>query len=295
MIQKILVPLDGSSSSEMALPFAEAIAEKSDAGIILTTATRPDSPDLEPPYRSYLEQVGEKLRVHLESHGNGTPSKLDIHVLKGSPADEILRYADEVDADIIVMAGRGSTGDGPWLLGSIATRVTVASTKPVLVVKNPVAKTTLEPGKIFQKILVPLDGSMPGESALPFTEELAKIMGSELILFHAVQPTASWMGAGIGGTYADIEVPENLKTSSLNYLQGMQKRLLSKGLKVKVVLQDGPAAELIINYAKAEAVDVIAVSTHGRTGFSRWVFGSVTEKILRYGDPAVLVIRASKI
>ena len=290
----MLVPLDGSGSSEMVLPFAEEIARKSAASIVLITATGLESQDLEPLYRSYLEQVREKLQAHLRSYGTGPAAKLEIHVLKGDPASEILRYADEVGADIIVMAGRGSTGRGPWLLGTIATRVSVASTRPVLVVKNHIEKVALDQDKIFQKILVPLDGSTAGEAALPFTEELAKTMGSELILFHAVQPAASWMGAGVGGTYAAIEVPEDVKRVASGYLENLSKRLRAKGLNVKVVLQDGPAAELIINYAKAEGVDVIAISTHGRTGISRWVFGSVTEKILRYGNPAVLVVHASK-
>ena len=294
MINKILVPLDGSASSEIVLPLAEAVAGKSSAGIILTTATGQDSQDLEPLYRSYLEKVKEKLRAHLRSH-EGMAYKLDIHVLKGAPADEILRYSDEISADMIVMASRGSTTHGPWLLGSIATRVTVASTKPVLVVKNPVDKTSLDQGKLFQKILVPLDGSAAGEAALPFTEQLALVMGSELILFHAMQPAATWMGAGIGGTYAAIEIPENVKRVASGYLENLSKRLRAKGLNVKVVLQDGPAAELIVNYAKTEGVDVIAISTHGRTGISRWVFGSVTEKVLRYGDFAVLVVRASQL
>jgi nucleotide-binding universal stress UspA family protein len=172
--------------------------------------------------------------------------------------------------------------------------VTVASTKPVLVVKSDDVKPGTDKRKLFQRILVPLDGSPAGESALVFTEELAAIMGSELILFHAVQPAASWMDAGIGGTYAAIEVPESVKSAAKRYMEDVQKRLLGKGLKTKIVLRDGPAAELIIEYAKNEGVDAISISTHGRTGINRWVFGSVTEKILRYGPSSVLVIRAAK-
>lgn len=295
MIQKILVPLDGSDSSEIALPLAEAIVEKSSASIFLITIAGLESQNLEPLYQSYLEQVKEKLQARLRSYRASPATKVEIHVLKGNPAEEILGYADEINADIIVMAGRGSTGHGPWLLGSIATRVTVASTKPVLVVKNRTENSALEHDKLFKKILVPLDGSTAGEAAMPFTGELASATGSELILFHAVQPAASWIDAGIGGTYASIEVPEDVKAITLNYLEGLRKRLLKKGLNVKVVVQDGSPAELIINYAKTEAVNVISISTHGRTGISRWVFGSVTEKILRYGSTSVLVVPANKI
>jgi nucleotide-binding universal stress UspA family protein len=295
MLQKILVPLDGSSAAEIVLPFAEEIATKSAAGITLVTATGTEPQDLEPLYRSYLDRTRDKVQDQLSGYPAGSAVKLDTRVLKGSPADEILHYAEEAKTDLIVMASRGSTSHGPWLLGSIARRVTVASTEPVLVVKNPATQTAVEQKKIFKRIMVPLDGSPAGEAALPFTEELASKLGSELILFHDIQPVASWVGYGMGASYAAIEEPENVRRVALAYLESVRVRLAKKGLPVKVVLQDGAPAELIIEYAKAEAVDVIAISTHGRSGISRWVFGSVTEKVLQYGKPAVLVVRTSKV
>ena len=295
MLQKILVPLDGSSGAEIALPFAEEIATKSAAGLTLVTATGTEPQDLEPLYRSYLERTREKVQTQLTGYPAGSYVKLDTRVLKGSPADEILHYAEEAKTDLIVMASRGSTSHGPWLLGSIAHRVTVASTKPVLIVKKPATPEAIEQRKIFKNIMVPLDGSAAGEAALPFAEELALSLGSELILFHAIQPATSWVGYGMGASYAAIEEPENVRAVASSYLESVRVRLVKKGLPVKAVLQDGAPVELIMAYAKAEAVDVIAISTHGRSGISRWVFGSVTEKVLQYADSAILVVRTSKV
>ena len=293
MLQKILVPLDGSVSAEIALPFAEEVAAKSNASIALVTATGSGSEDLYPLFRSYLERISEKMRASLASYGTAA-AVTDRSVVSGSPADAILRYADEINADLVVMAGRGSTGPGPWMLGSIATRVTIASQIPVLVVKTTAEKTAIEQKKIFKRILVPLDGSAAGEAALPVTQELARIMASELILFHVVQPAATWVGYGMGASYVAIQEPENVKAAALAYLESVRKRVSSKGLSVNTVLEDGAPAERILEYSRNEAVDVIAISTHGRSGVSRWVFGSVTQKVLQFAQPAVLVVHAGK-
>jgi nucleotide-binding universal stress UspA family protein len=292
MIKKILVPLDGSSSAETALPFAAEIAAKSSAEIVLMTATGSASKDLETLFRPYLEKTRDRVWNIVAGYGTGAPARPNIAVSSGPPADAILQYAAEIKADLVVMAARGSTGPGPWSLGSIATRVTVASPIPVMVVKDPPEKTAVEQKKIFRKILVPLDCSPAGEAAVPFVQTMAKSLGCELILFHAVQPAATWLGYGAGGDYMAIQEPEDVRAAAAVYLEGLQKRLALKGLAVKTVLEEGVSAERIINYSRTEPIDAIAISTHGRSGISRWVFGSVTQKVLQAAKPPVLVVRA---
>lgn len=294
MIKKILVPLDGSSSAEIALPFAEEIAARTAADIFLMTATGSVSIEVEPLFRPYLEKTRENVRAAVSGYGARGATGPYIAVLSGPPADAILKHAEGVKADLVVMAGRGSTGPGPWSLGSVATRVSVASPIPVLVVKNPAEETSIKQKKIFKKILVPLDCSAAGEAALPFTEALAEALGCELVLLHAVQPAATWMGYGAGGDYLAIQEPEDVRAAATVYLKALQKRLTAKGLAAKIELEDGVPAERIIHYAGAEGIDAIAISTHGRSGISRWVFGSVTQKVLQFAKPAVLVVRAGK-
>ena len=293
MIQKILVPLDGSSAAEIVLPCAEEIATKSASSIILIMATGLNRQDLEPLYSSYLEQIRKKLQARLVSHRASQATKLVCRVLKGAPADEILSYADEVNADLIVMASRGSTRHGPWLLGSIATRITMACPKPVLVIKKPANKVAVEQGQIFKKILVPLDGSICGEAALPVAEALARTMSSELILINAVEPIETWVD--YGAVYAGMPAPEDERAIPIAYLESLRDRLIGKGLTVKVVVQDGAPADVIVNYARTEDIDTIAISTHGESGITRWFFGSVTEKVLHHGESAVLVVHANKV
>ena len=295
MIQKILVPLDGSSAAEMALPWTEEIAVKPEASITLIMATGHERQDLEPLYRSYLERISGMVQARLASRGAHPPTGLNIRVMKGAPADEILHCSEEERADLIVMSSRGSTQHHAWLIGSIATRVTMHSSKPVLVIKNPAQQVAVEPTKVFKRILVPLDGSVAGEAALPFTEALAQTLGSEIILINAVEPIETWVDNGAGGVYEGMRKPEDDKTIPLAYLGNIQGRLREKGLKVEVVVQDGSPAELIVNYATSEGIDAIAMSTHGRSGVGRWFFGNVTEKVLQYGKPAVFVVHAGEV
>lgn len=294
MLKKLIVPLDGSAAAEIVLPYAEEIAAKSGSGMTLVMAIGPEPKDPQVS-DAYLERVKVKMEAVLRDYGVDTAGRISAQQLKESPAEAINRYADETGADLIVMASRGSTSKGPWLLGSVASKVSMASSKPVLVVKKAAQNTAIEQRKIFKKIMVTLDGSPCGEEALPQAQELARLTGAELIIFHAVEPISSWVGYGIGAYYIDNAEPENVGAEASAYLKGIQNRLSETGLVIKTVLEEGSPADIIINYAKAEGVDAIVISTHGRSGVSRWVFGSVTEKVLQHGEPAVLVVHACKI
>jgi nucleotide-binding universal stress UspA family protein len=294
MYETIMVPLDGSSAAEIVLPYVEEIGAKLGSRIILVTVSESGSADLDHLYRSYLERVREQVQTQLKDYGAEEVSKLYSKVLLGAPADEILRYADEADASLIVMASRGSSGRGPWLLGSIAAKVLRASGRPVLLIRAPADTTALQGKRVFMRILVPLDGSMVGEAAIPFAVALAQALHAELVLYHVVEPATTWAGYGVEGGYNILQDSESRRVSALAYLEGVRKRLTESGLITTIEAEAGPPADLIIDHAKSKAIDLIAMSTHGRSGIGRWVFGSVTDKVMHAGDTAVLVVRAVK-
>ncbi|MQY72585.1 MAG: hypothetical protein GH142_02785, partial [Dehalococcoidia bacterium] len=152
-----------------------------------------------------------------------------------------------------------------------------------------------------EKILIPLDGSEVGEAALHYVEgmfsRLAPGEKVEVILFHAV--TAQRHDVQISrGAVGAITVPyneselEQMKVDAMKYLEEVGENLRNKGAAVssKVSIGQNPAEEVI----KAEEefnVDLVAMSTHGRTGVSRWALGSVTDKVLRGGKVPVLMVR----
>jgi nucleotide-binding universal stress UspA family protein len=294
MFDTLLVPLDGSSSAESVFPFAEEMAVNFGSVLSFVAVTGPGSHDLESACHSYLGRVREQIQTQLRIYATDKVTKIYTHVLPGNPADEILRYAEALDASAIIMSSRGSSNRGPWLLGSIANKVARAAKRPIFIIRAAADRTAVEQKKLFGKILLPLDGSIAGEAAIPFVEALAHSLGSELVLFYVVEPPAAWTGYGVGGAYAIPQESETTKAYALSYLEGMRQVLKEKGLTVSVVLEYGQPAELIIEYSKTKSIDAIAISTHGRSGIDRWVFGSVTEKVLQYGDTTVLVVRSAK-
>jgi nucleotide-binding universal stress UspA family protein len=292
MYEKILVPLDGSKAAEMVIPYAEEIVAKLGSQMILVSVCESIPDDTEQLHRTYLERVTEQIQQQLKDWKPQKETQVHSKVLMGKPADEILRYADESDIGLIAMTSHGSSVHDPWVLGNIAAKVLRATGRPLLLVRTATSEAALEEKRLVKRILVPLDGSELGAGAIPYTETLGQALGAELVLFQAFEPITSW--AGYGGGYVPYQVPEALEKSAIAYLDNIGKPLKEKRLKVSSAVALGSPAQRIIDYAETNAIDLIAMSTHGRTGINRWVFGSVTDKVLHAGDVAVLVVRATK-
>lgn len=153
---------------------------------------------------------------------------------------------------------------------------------------------------MYERILVPLDGSKVGEAALPCVEELlAKLapkLKVEVILFQVVSSLTHYVIAGEASVqipYSEKEV-EYIKRKSRQYLEKIGENLKSKGATVKTKVATGNATQEIIKAADEVKADMVAMSTHGRSGLSRLTFGSITAKVLRGGNVPVLVVRAPK-
>lgn len=151
-----------------------------------------------------------------------------------------------------------------------------------------------------ERILVPLDGSKVGEAALPYVDELiSKLspeMKVEIIVFQVVSSMTYYVDAGEVGTqipYTEKEM-DQIKKRALDYLAKASEGLTSRGVSVQFRVAVGNAAEEIIKAADELDVDLVAMSTHGRSGLSRWAFGSITDRVLRGGNKPILVARASK-
>ncbi len=151
-----------------------------------------------------------------------------------------------------------------------------------------------------EKILIPLDSSKIGEAALPYVMELVSKLSPrikvEITLLQVVSLLTHYIVAGEAATpvfYTEKEM-EQIQQQARDYLNKVAEGLRSKKVSVKVRVGVGNAAEEIIKAADEINVDLIAMSTHGRHGISRWAFGSVTDKVLRGGHKPVLLVRAPK-
>jgi len=152
-----------------------------------------------------------------------------------------------------------------------------------------------------ERILIPLDGSVLGEAALRHVEKMvAKLAPGqkiEVLLFHAISKLTHTVnlvgGAIVNIPYSDDEL-EKLRETAAGYLEKAGRTLSEGGasVKTKVTIGSDPSEEIIKAEESFDA-DLVAMSTHGRAGLSRWAFGSVTDKVLRGGKAPVLMVRAS--
>lgn len=146
----------------------------------------------------------------------------------------------------------------------------------------------------YKKILVPLDGSEVAAQAFPHAQELATTLHAEVILFGVlpeiedrVALSADLRFQRVGDKERDVLVEE-----AAGKLQGLADDLKLHHIAASVIMDTGDAASKIIDYAAKHAVDLIVMSTHGRTGLARWAYGSVANKVLGVAPCPVLLVRS---
>jgi nucleotide-binding universal stress UspA family protein len=151
----------------------------------------------------------------------------------------------------------------------------------------------------YHKILVPLDGSELAAQAIPHAEEIARGLGAKLILTQIIETIAGFMvaplatggGPSVGVMVKDDEGQSQALDAAREYLERVADSLRHRKIEVEVDLDTGDPATRIVDYADANAIDLIVMSTHGRTGVGRWTHGSVTNKVLQAAPCAVMVVR----
>lgn len=296
MYHRILVPLDTSELAEVALPYAEQMAGRLGSEIILMAVSHSAGEEEQRVFRSYIQETvavtKERANRYLEKP-TGQDVKVESAILVGNPAEEIVDYAERENIDVIVMATHGRSGIGRWALGSVADKVLRATERPVVLIRAKGARSDMLKKGVFKRALVPLDGSKESEAVIPYIEELASMLGAEVTL---LQVMAIVYHVYISGD-APAQVPyteeemKPLKASAESYLEKVGSGLRGKGVTTKCQVRVGAAGHEIIKLADEIGADIVAMSTHGRSGVGRLVFGSVAEKVVRTGNTPVLLVR----
>lgn len=148
---------------------------------------------------------------------------------------------------------------------------------------------------MFHKILVPLDGSVLSEGAIPPALEVARRFEATVVLFRTSVLPEHLMVSPVPvspATYAEIE--ESILETTREYLEATKARFADSGVPLETAQASGEAAREILELAQSQGFDLIVMSTHGRSGFQRWLFGSVAEKVMRHAPCPVLAIRPQK-
>jgi len=306
MFKRLLVPLDVSELAEMALPYTEELAAKLGSEVVLihvrTLADGPDKPD----HRAYISRMVATTEQHIKKSPSLPPGE-NVKVssaIVGSPgllthpAEEILDYAEKENISLIIMATHGRTGIRRWALGDTANKVARASKCPVLLIR---ANTDVPKSVHLDKILVPLDGSKQGEVVLPHIENIAPKLKARIYLLKVVEPlyhmqlvydeVAYYGGTGMIKIPYTEEEMKPLKAAAEEYIESVSRKLTAEGIKTSYKVKVGSAGEEIIKAEEEMRVDMVAMSTHGHSGFGRWGHGSIADKVLHHGNTPLLLVR----
>jgi nucleotide-binding universal stress UspA family protein len=295
MFERILVPLDGSPRAEAILTQLDRILSREDSEIVLFrayTVIHEAWPGVSPPSAAEEREAAEKYLHGIALNLSRQGVKVHTRVAEGMPAPSILEHADSEGATMIAMSTHGRSGVPRWVMGSVAEKVARASRVPVLLARSfrQGGTATAAGAAALRKILVPTDGSPTAMSVVGPAEKLAQLYGSKVVLLHVQEPQVPAVGfAGMEGAVLQAPLPPPDPEVAL---KPMAQRFEHAGLSVTSISRVGDPAAQILEQATAWGADLIALATHGRSGVSRWVLGSVAERVLRHADVPLLVVRA---
>lgn len=215
-------------------------------------------------------------------------------VAQGNAAVEILSFAEKNRTDLILISTHGRSGTGDWTLGSIANKVLQRAHVPILLVRSHELEARTA-NKAPWRILVLLDGSDCAERVIPHVEGLAKETDNEVFLLRITEPLTTphfvVHSGGFDWEKYEKDVLARLETEAKHYLGKREHSLQRKGVKATSVSLVGRPARTILQYAEDDAIDLIALSSHGLSGVTKWVFGSVDSKIIQHSSQSILLVR----
>ena len=305
MYSKILVPLDGSPNSERIVPYARSVAKTFASPVELIHVIHPDTIDAfiyveggrgkDVVHSDLIKTAGEYLNRVARTFPDS--SSVQCTVEMGTAAESIIDRAQGNSTVLVAMSTRGYSGVKRWLLGSVAIKVLQGVKNPLLLVRTDEdARNDRE--KLWSRILVPLDGSGLAEKVLPHVAAMSKALNLHVELIQAYAPPLSAIVPpdyqGAPQDFPGSAAGRSLREAAERYLQEKLAQLLEAGVKeVSCTVIEGEAAQKIIETAQNTRGSLVAMCTHGRSGISRWVLGSVTERVLSHSGDPVLVIPAA--
>jgi nucleotide-binding universal stress UspA family protein len=299
----IVVPLDGSDQAEQVIPYAEALRDPGGT-LLFFQVFYPSGParglfgDVELTMEDIVAQEREAANIRLTEIGERWDSVLarkpEVESYAGDAVEAIGAIVRERNATLLAISSSGRGALSRWAFGSVADTLMRSAPVPVLIIHpNPELDKAVKAVDL-ERILVPLDGSETAEAALPVAARLAKSAKLPVVLVQVINPSLefSMVGQGLAPITADLysEVESDFITQANEELDKAANILgeIPDGI-TKTVLQGG-TVEAIQSYAKPG--DLIVMTSHGRTGFRRFLLGSVAQKMINERVAPVVLVPA---
>jgi nucleotide-binding universal stress UspA family protein len=272
-IEHIVVPIDEWSFAESVVNFAQRIAEEFSARVSLLHVI-PDIMTMNDAFRERVVSEQDQYRRLIKDKAG-----LDVQIRTGEPASEIVKFAMLEKASLVAMSTHGRDGVGRLSSGSVTEEVLRLSPVPLLMSNEPERARSGHSLAQLRRILMPVHTRAAAEPIMPILIDLASRFGAEVVLYHDER--------GVNDVGESLEPPKAALA-----LDECSEQLTSQGVKVARVRASGVAvATDILNQIKALDVDLVVMTTHGRSGLMRGFFGSVTEAVLRHSHCPVLAAR----
>lgn len=302
---RILVAVDGSRYSEVALGVVKALKTGKKAEAILLTVipeqvflggrTLGDLLGRSAAFKAQVRKGEEERALELlarlsKSFGSRGP-RVETIVRRGGPADEIIKACRNIRPDLVLVGLKG-TGDVPeFLVGSVAFRVVRYAPCSVLIAKRE--------SRAINRVLVPFDGSRYSDEVVQFLLRMPLPRHTEVVLMTAVQAfAAAFVRAYTSDLERDqqiiAELQEAEEEAAQRLMSQVESRFRSDGYKVSAVVARGDPSQEILREAARRDVDLIALGAKGLTGVRGFLLGSVAQRVARYARSSVLIVRPAK-
>ena len=284
-IKNVVVLLDGSTYAAEALPVAKMLCRTMDATLHLLSSVKDYTPELKEQY----EEEAHGRNVYLEKLSNTLHSegyKTSYKVKPGFLADVTAEYVEEHDIDLVVLSTHGKSGEKNWQRGGVTRKIVQKIWKPILMVQAVTNETHTLPS--LKHILVALDGSIFSERTLPYARALAKTFRSDIYLLSvpAVPNAAEYR--------APAEYLESLRkkkdANMRKFLHAVARSLRREGLRVLTIVTGSIPSKTIVDVSKAKNIDLIMLTSRGRSGLKLLFMGSVTDQVVEGADCMVFIM-----
>jgi nucleotide-binding universal stress UspA family protein len=299
---KILLAVDGSRYSEVAITLLKAlkIGGKAEAAILtvipehvfLGGHTLVDFLGRSTALKTQLRKVEEERSLELLAKLSKTLAtrglKVESMIRRGSPADEIIKACQSIEADLALVGLKGTSDAPEFLLGGVAHKVIKYAPCSVLVAK----KET----EAINRVLVPLDGSKHSNEVVRFLLQMPLPRHTEVLFITVLQ---SFAAAFVKAYTLDLERDRQIIFELQKTEEKAAQRLMAEtesqfrkgGYKVSAIVARGDASQEILREAVERNVDLIAMGAKGLTGVSGFLLGSVAQRVTRYAKTSILIVR----
>lgn len=295
MYKRIMVPVDGSTFSEFAIPVALGVAEASGATVELVNVQAPLPAMAEDRWAAAVEEWGrpylEALQAKIEADSG---VRVGITCLVGTVTRELELHAEKNEIDLVVMSTHGRGPISRFWIGSVADAFVRQSKIPILLVRpEKDAEPDYTHAPQFRRILLPLDGSHESEEAIDHALAIGEWADATYTIIRCVEYPFETVSPYLPDTAGvSREVVEEGKQIATEYLTGVRDRFADTGRDADTVISvDLHSATGVLEAAEEHSADLIVMTTHGRGGIARAVIGSVADKVVRSASVPVLLIR----